>query len=88
MYVYGRFIHVVCDSGSRRSSSESHDTSPVAAAVQILPETLVTGAVNVASSAINTARSVIDMLRPRHEEPPVSIHLYLITQHTDLLIVY
>lgn len=33
--------------------------------VHILPETLVTGAVNVASTAINTARSVINMIRPQ-----------------------
>lgn len=44
----------------------------VAAAVEILPETLLTGAVNVASSAINTARSVLDMLRPRHDDVVVS----------------
>lgn len=35
--------------------------------VHILPETLVNGAVNVASSAINTARSVINMMTRPHE---------------------
>lgn len=33
--------------------------------VQILPETLMSGVVNVASSAINTARSVINIMKPR-----------------------
>lgn len=33
--------------------------------VHILPETLVSGAVNVASTAFNTARSVINMIRPQ-----------------------
>lgn len=33
--------------------------------VHILPEALVSGAVNVASSAINTARSVINMIKPQ-----------------------
>lgn len=33
--------------------------------VHILPESLMTGAVNVASSAINTARSVINMIKPQ-----------------------
>lgn len=37
---------------------------PAENVVHILPETLVSGAVNVASSAINTARSVINMIRP------------------------
>lgn len=38
-------------------------TSPV----HLLPDTLVTGAVNVASSAISTARSVINMIVPPRE---------------------
>lgn len=40
----------------------NHENSPP---IHILPETLVSGAVNVASSAINTARSVINMIVPR-----------------------
>lgn len=36
--------------------------------VPMIPETLVTGAVNVASSAINTARSVLNMIVPSKEE--------------------
>ncbi|KAL1518013.1 hypothetical protein ABEB36_001699 [Hypothenemus hampei] len=39
--------------------------TPSVPQVHILPESLVTGAVNVASSAINTARSVINMIRPQ-----------------------
>lgn len=35
--------------------------------VHILPENLVSGAVNVASSAINTARTVINMITPKTE---------------------
>ncbi|KAJ8924658.1 hypothetical protein NQ315_000809 [Exocentrus adspersus] len=41
------------------------ETSPT---IHILPETLVSGAVNVASSAINTARSVIQMIVPREQQ--------------------
>lgn len=40
----------------------THENSPP---IHILPETLVSGAVNVASSALNTARSVINMIVPR-----------------------
>lgn len=40
----------------------------VSQTVHMIPETLVTGAVNVASSAINTARSVLNMLAPARGE--------------------
>lgn len=49
---------------STQASSVAGERRPEGA-VHILPETLVTGAVNVASSAINTARSVINMIRPQ-----------------------
>ncbi|RZC36635.1 uncharacterized protein BDFB_005760 [Asbolus verrucosus] len=42
--------------------------SPAQQPVHILPENLVNGAVNVASSAINTARSVISMIVPSKTE--------------------
>ncbi|XP_018571385.1 uncharacterized protein LOC108911046 isoform X2 [Anoplophora glabripennis] len=40
----------------------AHENSPP---IHILPETLVSGAVNVASSALNTARTVFNMIVPR-----------------------
>lgn len=54
-------------------SGESHKaehmrTNGVTQTVTLIPETLVTGAVNVASSAINTARSVLNMIVPGKEE--------------------
>lgn len=38
---------------------------PNVSQVHILPESLLNGAVNAASSAINTARSVINMIKPQ-----------------------
>lgn len=54
-------------SSASSNSSSRRQSVPVASAgtVHILPETLVSGAVNVASSAINTARSVINMIVPQ-----------------------
>ncbi|KAJ8933882.1 hypothetical protein NQ314_013735 [Rhamnusium bicolor] len=65
----------LADRASTPTSSlglESHLSEPVrisesSSPIHILPETLVAGAVNVASSAINTARSVINMIVPREQ---------------------
>lgn len=55
-------------SASISSSSQASESSVKSPGhnlpVHILPENLVSGAVNVASSAINTARSVINMIVP------------------------
>lgn len=51
----------VCDQQGE-ARGVSHHT------VHMIPETLVTGAVNVASSAINTARSVLNMIVPPKEK--------------------
>ncbi|XP_066249930.1 uncharacterized protein [Euwallacea similis] len=55
-----------------RAPTTSPDTPPATPprqqqeeVVHLLPEALVTGAVNVASSALNTARSVINMIKPQ-----------------------
>lgn len=54
------------NSQSSQGCSTPPKTEPVP--VHILPENFVTGAVNVASSAINTARSVINMIVPPKAE--------------------
>lgn len=56
-----------CGSGVRTSGECNPNT------VHILPETLVSGAVHVASSAINTARSVINMLVPPRQEVSLKV---------------
>lgn len=63
--------HPRMPSSMRREPSPSGFTVPEERPVmQILPDTLVTGAVNVASSAINTARSVLNMfaMPPRDDQ--------------------
>ncbi|KYB28640.1 hypothetical protein TcasGA2_TC003458 [Tribolium castaneum] len=50
--------------------------------VHILPENLVSGAVNVASSAINTARSVINMIVPK-TEPGKWVNGHWVTENPD-----
>ncbi|XP_044269025.1 uncharacterized protein LOC123014155 [Tribolium madens] len=50
--------------------------------VHILPENLVSGAVNVASSAINTARSVINMIVPK-AEPGKWVNGHWVTENPD-----
>ncbi|CAH0548093.1 unnamed protein product [Brassicogethes aeneus] len=51
----------------RRPEAVGSPTAPPQPPVHILPDALVSGAVNVASSAINTARSVINMIVPPRE---------------------
>lgn len=51
-----------------QTSGKQNEARGMSQTVHVIPETLVTGAVNVASSAINTARSVLNMIVPPKEK--------------------
>ncbi|XP_033608398.1 uncharacterized protein LOC111866967 isoform X2 [Cryptotermes secundus] len=55
-------------SDTTQTSSSNRHGDPIGAAVHILPETLVNGAISVASQAYTTARAVLSNLRSRPSE--------------------
>lgn len=55
-------------SDTTQTSSSNQHGDPIGAAVHILPETLVNGAISVASQAYTTARAVLSNLRSRPSE--------------------
>jgi hypothetical protein len=55
-------------SDTTQTSFPNHHRDPIGAAVHILPETLVNGAISVASQAYTTARAVLSSLRSRPAE--------------------
>jgi hypothetical protein len=58
----------ISSSDTAQASSGNQPQDPFGTAVHILPETLVNGAISVASQAFTTARAVLSNLRPRPAE--------------------